>query len=169
MGVPGLPPHPIRLLLCSETRPTRPGLGSVSPCRGRRPAGLRAVPSVGPGWPRRPHRPTLHRSPGLVGKPTRSVHSQRVAGSGPQAPPPLPVSRHSPERTGWPSLAPRPHTSSVDPAPPGQPKARAATRRGPRPQASLWEPGLHAWPTDPQPRTALGTAAPATGSPQTSW
>lgn len=63
MGVPGLPPHPICLLLCSKTQPTWPGLGSVSPCRGQRVggrfpvsgrgshAGLTGPPCIGhPAW-----------------------------------------------------------------------------------------------------------------------
>lgn len=73
--------------------------------------------------------------PPCIGHPARwgsrpglSISSERL-NLGPRPPLPLPVSRHSPEKTGWPSLAHLPSTSSLDPAPPG-PKTKQRQHEG---------------------------------------
>lgn len=61
-------------------------------------------------------------------RPGLSISSERLD-LAPRPPLPLPVSRHSPEKTGWPSLAHLPSTSSLDPAPPG-PKTEQRQHEG---------------------------------------
>ena len=118
---------PIHLLFCPNTQPTRPGLG-VRTARGQQPGEL--FSALGRSSHAGSHGPILREPNGRVEKLTWSVHFQQTLKSSPRGPwawsdlpqppglsLPLPASRRSLEKTGWPSLAHLPSTSSPAPRP----------------------------------------------------